>query len=214
MTLIVDAVGVRLGERWICPPQSFVVDNEIVALLGPSGSGKTTLLKVIAGLIAPTTGRVLIDNVDQHDVAVHRRHIGFVFQDHVLFNHLSVADNIAFGLRAAKWPKAQRQVRVDELLQLIKLDGAASQSVTTLSGGEAQRVAIARALAPRPKIVLADEPLASLDTNLRTALGDQMRELLKATATPAVIVTHDRAEATRVADRLINITPPGSTPAG
>jgi thiamine transport system ATP-binding protein len=205
VTLTVDAVGVRLGERWLCPPQSFVVSDEIVALLGPSGAGKTTLLKVIAGLMAPTTGRVLIDDIDQRDVPTHRRHIGFVFQDHVLFNHLSVADNIAFGLRAAQWPKSQQGARVAELLRLIQLDGAASQSVTTLSGGEAQRVAIARALAPRPTILLADEPLASLDTNLRTALGDQLRDLLRATATPAIIVTHDRAEATRMADRLIDL---------
>jgi ABC-type Fe3+/spermidine/putrescine transport system ATPase subunit len=204
--LRIEGVGVRLDEHWLCAPQWFEVDaSEIVALVGPSGSGKSTLLKVIAGLMEPSVGRVVHNDIDLCDVAAHRRRIGMVFQDHVLFNHLNVADNIAFGLRAAKWPKTKRNERVEELLALVHLEGRGSQRVTTLSGGEAQRVSIARALAPQPSLLLADEPLSSLDRDLRTALGGDLRQLLVATHTAAIVVTHDYDEASRIADRTIDI---------
>jgi thiamine transport system ATP-binding protein len=206
MTLLVDGVTVRFGSRVVLDHLSIDVGNgEVVAVRGPSGSGKSTLLRVIAGLIEPDRGRVLVDGHDVTHEPTHRRGIGMVFQDNQLFDHLDVAANIAFGLRMQRVPRAERHRRVDELLSMISLPGLGSRSVSTLSGGEAKRVALARSLAPAPRIVLLDEPLTGLDDERRMALADQLSEVLRAAGTTALLVTHSADEADRIADRVMTI---------
>lgn len=175
--------------------------GEIVAILGESGSGKSSLLRAVAGL-EPSTGSVLIDGKDVANVPVHQRNIGMVFQDAQLFPHRNVARNIAYGLEIQGLPKDARSERVAEMLDLIGLAGYENRQITTLSGGQAQRVALARTLAPRPELVLLDEPLSALDRILRTRLSQDLREILTAVDATALYVTHDREEAFTVADRI------------
>ncbi len=182
-----------------------VAPHDVVALLGPSGSGKSSLLRVIAGLLAPDAGAVLWDGVDLVATAAHRRGFGLVFQDALLFPHLDVAGNVAYGLAASGVPRAQRAPRVAELLAMVELPDHGHRSVSTLSGGEAQRVALARALAPRPRLLLLDEPFGALDRDLRDRLAADVRALLHRLGTPAVHVTHDLAEAELVADRVVRL---------
>ena len=173
------------------------VGDEIVALLGPSGSGKSTLLRCIAGVQQPDTGRITWNGDDLLAVPAHQRGIGLVFQDPLLFPHLTVGRNISFGTRDSS--------RVAELLSLIRMSGYADRRPETLSGGEAQRVALARALAPQPRMLLLDEPFGALDTDLRRSLTTEVRELLKSTHTPAIHVTHDEDEAFAIADRVVRL---------
>jgi ABC-type Fe3+/spermidine/putrescine transport system ATPase subunit len=173
------------------------VGDEIVALLGPSGSGKSTLLRCIAGVQQPDTGRITWNGDDLLAVPAHQRGIGLVFQDPLLFPHLTVGRNISFGTRDSS--------RVAELLSLIRMSGYADRRPETLSGGEAQRVALARALAPQPRMLLLDEPFGALDTDLRRSLTTEVRELLKSTHTPAIHVTHDEDEAFAIADRVVHL---------
>ncbi|WP_406710754.1 ABC transporter ATP-binding protein [Trueperella pyogenes] len=173
----------------------------IVALLGESGSGKSSLLRAVAGL-EPASGRVILSGRDVTGVPVHERNIGMVFQSGQLFPHRSVARNIAYGLEVRKLPKAERSARVAELLELVGLPGYENRPITTLSGGQAQRVALARTLAPRPELILLDEPLSALDRILRTRLSAQLRDILRAVAATAIYVTHDREEALNVADLI------------
>ncbi len=204
--LRVEGVSVTFGHRRVLDNISLTVDEgHTLALLGPSGSGKSTLLRVIAGLITPDTGTVSWGDVDLTTVATHRRNVGMVFQDEQLFAHISVGGNIAFGLKMAKVPAADRRARVDELLELVGLDGFAGRQITDLSGGEAKRVALARALAPRPRVLLLDEPLTGLDRDLHDRLATEIRDILHATATTAIHVTHDPQEAEIVADRTIRL---------
>lgn len=193
------SVTVRYGSAAAVDRAELVVgDREIVALLGPSGCGKSTLLRAIAGIEQPAAGEIRWNGVDLADVPVHRRGFGLMFQDGVLFPHRTVAGNVSYGLRGA--PDAAR--RVTELLDLVGLPGYGGRRVATLSGGEAQRVALARALAPRPALLLLDEPLAALDRALRDQLLVDLGRVLRATGTAAIFVTHDRAEAFVIADRL------------
>ena len=173
------------------------VGDEIVALLGPSGSGKSTLLRCIAGVQQPDTGRIAWNGDDLLAVPAHQRGIGLVFQDPLLFPHLTVGRNISFGTKDNS--------RVTELLSLIRMSGYADRKPETLSGGEAQRVALARALAPQPRMLLLDEPFGALDTDLRRSLTIEVRELLKSTHTPAIHVTHDEDEAFAIADRVVHL---------
>ena len=177
--------------------------GETMALLGPSGCGKTTLLRAVAGLGRPDAGTIEIAGRRVEGPGVHvppeRRRIGMVFQDVALFPHLSVAENVAFGLRGGG---AARTARVAELLDLVGLPDAAGARPHELSGGMQQRVALARALAPRPEVVLLDEPFANLDLGLRTQLRAELRRVLDATSASALLVTHDQAEALTVADRV------------
>lgn len=204
--LDVRDVSVRFGARTVLHRIRLqVADGEVVALQGPSGCGKTTLLRVIAGLLAPDSGSVHLDGRDITRLPPHRRGIGLVFQDDQLFPHRDVAANIEFGLRMQKVPAAARLTRVEELLGLVGLEGFGGRSVTSLSGGEAKRIALARSLAPAPPLLLLDEPLTGLDTALHDRLAVDLRRVLRATGTAALIVTHDTAEAVAVADRVVSV---------
>jgi iron(III) transport system ATP-binding protein len=203
--LILENLTVRYGTRAVLDAVSFsLAPGEIGCLLGGSGTGKSTLLRAIAGFETPTNGRIVLAGqvLNPHGAAVpvHRRGVGMVFQDHALFPHLNVADNIAFGLQGLE--RIQREKRVAELLRLIDLSACASRYPHELSGGQQQRVALARALAPQPALVLLDEPFASLDTELRQRLAMEVRALLKAQNTAALLVTHDQQEAFAMADSV------------
>ena len=176
-------------------------------MLFRSGCGKSTLLRVIAGLLVPTHGTVAIDGFDMSTQAPHRRGVGLVFQDDVLFPHLDVHDNVAYGLRATRVARRAIGPRVAELLALVGLPGFERRDVVTLSGGEAQRVALARALAPRPRVLLLDEPFGALDPDLHDRLVGDVRAVLRTLGTTAVHVTHDRVEAATMADRLVTLGP-------
>ena len=179
-----------------------VESGEIVCLLGPSGGGKTTLLRIIAGLEQAEEGRVLFDGKDQGGVPVHLRHFGMMFQDLALFPHKNVFDNVAFGLRMQDLPPDAIKPRVAQALELVGLEGLASRDVNNLSGGEQQRVALARSLAPRPQLLMLDEPLGALDRILREQLVADLRAILKRIGMTAIYVTHDQDEAFAIADRI------------
>ncbi|MFQ5460186.1 MAG: ABC transporter ATP-binding protein [Anaerolineae bacterium] len=177
--------------------------GEVAALLGPSGCGKSTTLKVVAGLESPDTGTVLWDGAPVDAVPPHRRGFGLMFQDLALFPHLGVRDNVAFGLRMAGLDGTAAASRVTELLDLVGLPGMGDRDIGRLSGGERQRVALARALAPRPRLLMLDEPLGSLDRGLRERLMADLRSILAATNQTAIYVTHDQDEAFALADRVV-----------
>jgi thiamine transport system ATP-binding protein len=179
-----------------------IAHGEVLTALGPSGCGKTTLLRVIAGLQPVTAGRVLLDGVDVTEVPPHLRGVGLVFQDHALFHHRDVLGNVAFGLRMQGAASTDVAARVGELLDLVGLAGFERRSIATLSGGEQQRVALARALAPKPRVLLLDEPLGSLDRRLRDRLLEDLDRLFDELRVTALYVTHDQAEAFALGDRV------------
>ena len=204
--LLVESARIDYEGRVLLHDVNFTVEpGRIIALQGPSGSGKSSLLRCIAGVQRLDAGSIRWDGVDITEVPTHRRDIGLVFQDALLFPHLDVGGNIAFGLRHRGLSKADTADRVTGLLNMIGLAGFAERAVTTLSGGEAQRVALARALAPRPRLLLLDEPFAALDRDLRERLVVDVRILLHDLGTPAIHVTHDHEEAARIADRVLAI---------
>ncbi|KQR98078.1 ABC transporter [Williamsia sp. Leaf354] len=190
--VVIDDIDLDIGT----------VDAPVTALLGPSGCGKSTLIRAIAGIEPIAGGSVRFDGVDLAEIPTHRRDFGVVFQDGQLLPGRTVGQNIAYGLRARRWSRAATAERVAELLDLVGLDGLADRAVTELSGGQAQRVALARALAPRPRLLLLDEPLSSLDRRLRERLAVEIAEILRAAGTPAILVTHDHQEAAVIADRI------------
>ncbi len=181
-----------------------VAEGETVCLLGASGSGKSTLLQIIAGLEKPEQGQILFNGLDLVQTPTHLRDFGLVFQDYGLFPHLNIFDNVAFGLKM-KDAKDKEEInnRVAEMLELVNLTGLEQRTVTDLSGGEQQRVALARALAPRPRLLMFDEPLGALDRNLKENLLQEIRAILRKTKIPAIYVTHDQDEAFSIADRIL-----------
>jgi sulfate transport system ATP-binding protein len=179
-----------------------VPTGSLTALLGPSGSGKSTLLRVVAGLERPDAGEVLIAEEDVTGEAPQRRGVGFVFQHYAAFKHMTVYENVAFGLRIRHRPRAEIRDRVGELLRLVQLEGFASRFPAQLSGGQRQRMGLARALAVDPKVLLLDEPFGALDARVRKELRAWLRRLHDETRTTTVIVTHDQEEAMEVADRI------------
>ena len=179
-----------------------VARGEFVSLLGPSGCGKTTLLRILAGLLAADQGRIRLGGQDLSRLPPHRRNVGVVFQNYALFPHLTVAENVAFGLRARRRPRDGIAPRVAELLALVQLGHLSGRSVAQLSGGQQQRVAIARALATGPDLLLLDEPLSALDRKLRETMQVELRGLLRQLGMTAVFVTHDQEEALALSDRV------------
>ncbi|MEU2560150.1 ABC transporter ATP-binding protein [Streptomyces longispororuber] len=202
--LRLDGATVRFGARAVLDAVDLAVaEHEIVCVLGPSGSGKSTLLRAVAGLQALDAGRIALGGHDQTGVPAHKRGVGLMFQDHQLFPQRDVAGNVAFGLRMRKVPRAEQALRVAELLDLVGLPGAQKRAVSALSGGEQQRVALARALAPRPRLLMLDEPLGQLDRSLRERLVAELRELFQELGTTVLAVTHDQGEAFALADRVV-----------
>jgi len=177
--------------------------GELVALLGPSGSGKTTLLRSIAGLEVLDHGRVYLGDDDVTDKPIQKREVGFVFQSYALFEHLTVFDNIAFGLRVRKWDKATIAQRVSELLERVELQKHGKRLPSELSGGQRQRVALARALAPNPRVLLLDEPFGALDARVRVELRQWLRRIHDEVGITSILVTHDQEEAFDAADRVV-----------
>jgi putrescine transport system ATP-binding protein len=179
-----------------------IYEREFFALLGPSGCGKTTLMRMLAGFEEPTTGRVTLAGQDLVGVPPYRRPVNMMFQSYALFPHMNVADNIAFGLKQDKMPKADIDARVEEMLKLVKLTPFAKRKPHQLSGGQRQRVALARSLAKRPKVLLLDEPLGALDKKLREETQFELMDLQMELGMTFLIVTHDQEEAMTVADRI------------
>ncbi len=180
-----------------------LAEGETISLLGPSGSGKSTLLRIISGLEEAESGDVLWDGESIAAVPSHERNFGLIFQDYALFPHLNVFDNVAFGLKMQKLGKEEIYQRVDEALKQVDLQEFAKRSVIDLSGGEQQRIALARALAPRPCLLMFDEPLGALDRRLREYLLVEIKEILEKSAVPAIYVTHDQEEAFALAHRVM-----------
>jgi sulfate transport system ATP-binding protein len=201
--ITLDAVDKRFGDYQALQDVSLEVpEGSLTALLGPSGSGKSTLLRVIAGLEEPDSGRVIIDGEDATPLPAQRRGIGFVFQHYAAFKHMTVRENVAFGLRIRKRPKAQIDAKVDELLGIVGLEGHHKRHPSQLSGGQRQRMALARALAIEPRVLLLDEPFGALDAKVRADLRAWLRRLHDEVHVTTVLVTHDQEEAMEVADRI------------
>ncbi len=190
------------GVRAVDAMDLVILEGEFLSLLGPSGCGKTTTLNLIAGFVEPTAGRILIDGEDVTGLPAHLRGLGVVFQSYALFPHLSVFENVAFGLRERRTPSAEIARRVGEALELVQLDRQGPQRPAELSGGMQQRVALARALVYRPRVLLLDEPLAALDKKLREEMRDELRAIQRSVGITTVFVTHDQGEALGLSDRI------------
>jgi spermidine/putrescine transport system ATP-binding protein len=176
--------------------------SEFFTLLGPSGCGKTTLLRLIGGFDSPTEGAIRIGALDVAGLPPQKRPVNTVFQSYALFPHMSVAENLAFGLEMQEWPKAKIEARVSEMLRLVRLEGFAARKPSQLSGGQQQRVALARALAAKPSVLLLDEPLSALDLKLRKEMQNELKRLQRETGITFILVTHDQEEALAMSDRI------------
>jgi sulfate transport system ATP-binding protein len=200
----VEDLSKRFGSFEAVRDVSFTAEGgSITALLGPSGSGKSTVLRMIAGLESPTAGRIWMEGEEHTYKAVQERRVGFVFQHYALFRHMNVAQNVAFALSVRKTPKQESRARVDELLELVHLSGFRDRYPDQLSGGQRQRVALARALAPRPKVLLLDEPFGALDAKVRQDLRRWLDELHREIGVTSLLVTHDQDEALELANRIV-----------
>ncbi|HEX3983443.1 MAG TPA: ABC transporter ATP-binding protein [Acidisoma sp.] len=193
---------VATGHRALEAINIHIEEKEFFTLLGPSGCGKTTLLRMIAGFEHPTTGEILLQGRDVANLPPRQRPVNMVFQNYALFPHLTVSQNVAFGLEMLRWKKADIQERVSETLSLVKLSHFAQRKPAQLSGGQQQRVALARALAPRPQVLLLDEPLSALDLKLRKEMQFELKRLQRETGITFILVTHDQEEALAMSDRI------------
>jgi len=203
MSIVVRNVSRRFGDFVALDDVSLEVDSgSLTALLGPSGSGKSTLLRIIAGLEHPDTGQILLSGRDATALTPQKRNVGFVFQHYAAFRHMTARDNIAFGLKVRKRPKAEIRNRVDELLNLVQLEGLGDRYPSQLSGGQRQRMGLARALAPEPEVLLLDEPFGALDARVRAELREWLTRLHDVVHVTTVFVTHDQEEAMEVADQI------------
>src|SRR5512137_171078 len=204
MSIELKGVTKRFGGVTAVNNVTFSVkEGELLALLGPSGGGKTTVLRMISGLEVPTEGDIFIGGQRINDIPVQKRNIGFVFQSYALFKNMTVFKNIAFGLKVKKWKAADIKTRVEELLSLLNLDGLGGRYPHQLSGGQRQRVAIARALAPKPSVLLLDEPFGAVDAKIRQELREWLTTLHHEVNVTTIFVTHDQEEALEVADRIV-----------
>jgi putative spermidine/putrescine transport system ATP-binding protein len=191
------------GETVLTLEHLDVKAGTFLSILGPSGCGKTTLLNALAGFVTPSTGQIRLDDRDITHLPPHRREMGLVFQNYALFPHMTVEKNLQYGLTVRKVPRAERESRVDEALQLVGLGDFRDRYPRQLSGGQQQRVAIARALVTRPKVLLLDEPLSNLDAKLRRQMRHELRELQREVGTTMIFVTHDQSEALAMSDRVV-----------
>jgi sulfate/thiosulfate transport system ATP-binding protein len=204
MSIVVESATKKFGDFVALDEVSIEVpDGSLTALLGPSGSGKSTLLRVIAGLETPDSGRVVISGQDMTKVAVQDRHVGFCFQHYAAFKHMTVRDNVAFGLRIRKKSRDETEERVRELLRLVHLEGFIDRYPSQLSGGQRQRMALARALAVEPRVLLLDEPFGALDAKVREELRAWLRRLHDEVHVTTIFVTHDQEEAMDVAEQIV-----------
>jgi ABC-type Fe3+/spermidine/putrescine transport system ATPase subunit len=198
-----DAVSKRFGDTVTADRLTLTVARgAFVTFLGPSGSGKSTALRMVAGLERPDSGRILIEGRDVAGVAPWRRNLGMVFQHYAVFPHMSVAENVGYGLKVRNLPRQARLRRVSEMLDLVGLPGFENRNITRLSGGEQQRVALARALAPQPRILLLDEPLSALDEKIRREMQSELKHIQRKTGTTFLYVTHDQEEALTMSDAI------------
>ena len=206
MSLSIRHLSFSYNERELLKNFSLeVASGQTMAIVGPSGSGKSTLLRLTAGLLVASHGEILINGINVSATPTHLRSVGLVFQDNQLFTHLNVFNNVAYGLKMAHQSRSAIAARCDELLNLVGLTEHSQQSVSTLSGGQAKRVALARALAPKPQVLLLDEPLTGLDDELHDRLATDLRQILQTSKTTALLVTHDLAEARTIADTITHI---------
>ena len=204
MAIVARSVTKRFGQFVALDDASIEVPSgSLTALLGPSGSGKSTLLRVIAGLERPESGTVELDGVDVTRLVPQKRGVGFVFQHYAAFKHMTVRENVAFGLKVRKRPRAEIRTRVDELLELVQIAGWADHYPAQLSGGQRQRMALARALAVEPKVLLLDEPFGALDARVRKDLRAWLRRLHDEMHVTTIFVTHDQEEAMELADQIV-----------
>ena len=202
--LKVDSLVKSFGSNTVVKGVSFAfAKGEFISLLGPSGCGKTTILRMIAGFEQPTSGTILVDGQDITTLKPNERQLGMVFQAYALFPNLNVGDNIGFGLKIAGMPAEQRRARVEEMLKLIGLPGFEKRFPYEMSGGQQQRVALARAIAPRPRMLLLDEPLSALDAKIRVSLREEIRAIQLELGITTVFVTHDQEEALSISDRIV-----------
>ncbi|MET4222681.1 putative spermidine/putrescine transport system ATP-binding protein [Bradyrhizobium sp. LB14.3] len=177
--------------------------GELLCLLGPSGCGKTTTLRMVAGFVDPSSGSIHINNVDMTHQPPYRRDTGMVFQSYALFPHMTVAENVAFGLENLRWPREKRETRVAEMLKLVELPHLAQRLPSQLSGGQQQRIALARALAMKPAVLLLDEPFSNLDAQLRVRMREELQEVVRSVNVTTLFVTHDQEEALTMSDRIV-----------
>lgn len=204
MSILIENLTKKFGKNLILDHLNLEIKTgSLIALLGPSGSGKSTLLKLIAGLESPNDGRIWLTGKDANFLSIQERQIGFVFQNYALFNHLSVSQNIAYGLKIRKVDRVQANKRVQELLKLIQLEEFGDRKPNHLSGGQKQRVALARALAIEPKVLLLDEPFGALDIQVRKSLRVWLKKLHEKVSATTVFVTHDQHEAMELAHEII-----------
>ena len=204
MSIVIEGASKRFGDFQALDDVSLTVpDGSLTAILGPSGSGKSTLLRIIAGLEEPDAGTVLISGENATEKPAQKRGVGFVFQHYAAFKHMTVYENVAFGLKIRRWQKAKTRERVHELLNLVQLDGLANRYPSQLSGGQRQRMALARALAVEPKVLLLDEPFGALDAKVRKDLRQWLRRLHEEVHVTTIFVTHDQEEAMDIAKQLV-----------